>query len=269
MAETNQLTPMDIHNKEFTRRGRNGYDRYEVDSFLDKIVDDYGDTLDEVVDLKNKSVILNKKIDELQAKVNNFDGSQDDADEILISAQKSANRIKADAKEEAKKILADAKQQADYDTDYQKQQQGVLNDDYKRLKQEVGEFRKHIQTMLQKQIDSLNDDEWQHALDKYFKTDRFYPEDGSEPIPMADSQEEEFAREEKMDKGQLLVDSDDEDEVDSYQEPEEIDLGNSGKTPQPMTGDSPKRESMRDDESDNEENSSATIVFPDDYKDHK
>ena len=34
-----KLTPMDIHNKEFKHRGRNGYDRYEVDSFLDDVVD--------------------------------------------------------------------------------------------------------------------------------------------------------------------------------------------------------------------------------------
>ena len=47
-----QLTPMDIHNKEFKPRGRNGYDRYEVDNFLDEVVDNYGDALDEVVDLK-------------------------------------------------------------------------------------------------------------------------------------------------------------------------------------------------------------------------
>ena len=53
---------MDIHNKEFKSKGRNGYDRYEVDSFLDEIVDNYGDALDQIVDLKNEVVSLNSKI---------------------------------------------------------------------------------------------------------------------------------------------------------------------------------------------------------------
>lgn len=67
-----QLTPMDIHNKEFKSRGRNGYDRYDVDSFLDQIVDDYGDALDQVVDLKNEIVSLNEKMGHLQEQVDEY-----------------------------------------------------------------------------------------------------------------------------------------------------------------------------------------------------
>ena len=32
---------MDIHNEEFKKRGLSGYDRREVDSFLDEIIQDY------------------------------------------------------------------------------------------------------------------------------------------------------------------------------------------------------------------------------------
>ena len=49
------LTPMDIHNKEFATKLR-GYDSKQVDSFLDRIVDAYGDALDQIVDLKNENV---------------------------------------------------------------------------------------------------------------------------------------------------------------------------------------------------------------------
>lgn len=55
---------MQIHDKEFKRRGRNGYDSYEVDEFLDAIIDDYGDCLDEVVDLKNENLSLKKELDQ-------------------------------------------------------------------------------------------------------------------------------------------------------------------------------------------------------------
>ena len=48
------LTPMDIHNKEFATKLR-GYDSKQVDSFLDRIVDAYGDALDQIVYLKNQN----------------------------------------------------------------------------------------------------------------------------------------------------------------------------------------------------------------------
>ncbi|HBG90597.1 MAG TPA: cell division protein DivIVA, partial [Lactobacillus acetotolerans] len=58
------------------------------------------------------------------------------------------------------------------------------------------------------------------ALDRYFHTDRFYPPDGSEPIPSASEDDIDG------------VDSDDSDDVDSVDEPK------------PMTGDSPSHETL-------------------------
>ncbi len=59
------LTPMDIHNKEFSTKLR-GYDSKQVDGFLDRIVDAYGDALDQIVDLKNENVELKKKVDKFE-----------------------------------------------------------------------------------------------------------------------------------------------------------------------------------------------------------
>ena len=64
---------MDIHNKEFKHHGRSGYDRYEVDSYLDQIVDSYGDALDEVVDLKNQNVTLTEQVHQLEQKLADFE----------------------------------------------------------------------------------------------------------------------------------------------------------------------------------------------------
>ncbi|MBD5431554.1 DivIVA domain-containing protein [Lactobacillus agrestimuris] len=268
---------MDIHNKEFKHRGRNGYDRYEVDSFLDQIVDDYGDSLDEVVDLKNQMASLNDKVTELQAKVNKYEQKESEVNQALVSAQQTANKIIADAKAEAEKSVKDAKDQSMTDTNYQRQQQDVLKYDYDRLKKEIGEFRTNMQAMLQKEIDNLSDDQWQHALDKYFKTPRFYPEDGSEPVPTAETQEEEFAREARLadeftddldeNDYELVdddVDIDDDDEVDSSEEVVEAD---DDSEPQPMTGDSSNHETINT-EAPARKDTGVNIVFPDDYKDH-
>ena len=64
------LTPMDIHNKEFSTKLR-GYDSKQVDSFLDRIVDAYGDALDQIVDLKNENVELKKKVEKVELIVKN------------------------------------------------------------------------------------------------------------------------------------------------------------------------------------------------------
>ena len=84
---------MDIHNKEFKYRGRSGYDRYEVDSYLDQIVDSYGDALDEVVDLKNQNVTLTEQVHQLEQKLADFEQKRSELNEVLISAQKSAKKL--------------------------------------------------------------------------------------------------------------------------------------------------------------------------------
>lgn len=77
---------MDIHNKEFATKLR-GYDSKQVDSFLDRIVDAYGDALDQIVDLKNENVELKKRVDK-------YDKVKDSINESLISAQENAEEIK-------------------------------------------------------------------------------------------------------------------------------------------------------------------------------
>lgn len=262
---------MDIHNKEFKHRGRNGYDRYEVDSFLDNIVDDYGDALDQVVDLKNEVVSLNKKIDNLQVQVDEYNEKKKSLNKSLISAQQAADELKEKAEAEAKSIVENASKQAQTDTDYQRQQKEVISSDYKRLKEQVAEFRNRMQAMLQAEIDNLNDETWQHALDEYFHTQRFYPGNGAEPIYSGpETQEEEFAREAALDDED--VDNEDENDVNSSQGPDDLDLDppdssdEEESAPKPMTGDSPSHETINIKPEMPSSSSGPTIVFPDDYK---
>lgn len=253
---------MDIHNKEFKHRGRNGYDRYEVDSFLDDVVDNYGDALDQVVDLKNEVVSLNKKVEDMQAQVDEYSNMK----KSLISAQKTVDQLKENAEAEAERILDDAKKEAQTEVGYQKQQQEVISNDYKRLKKQIGEFRSHMQAMLQNEINNLNDETWQHALDEYFHTERFYPGNGAEPIG-----EEEIANETAIDDED--IDNDDVNDVNSSQEPDDLDEELSDgsdddeeTTPKPMTGDSPHHETISLKPEVPKSSSGPTIVFPDDYK---
>ncbi len=51
------LTPLDIHNKEFSRSFR-GYDEDQVNEFLDQVIKDYEALIRENKDLQNQTVTL-------------------------------------------------------------------------------------------------------------------------------------------------------------------------------------------------------------------
>lgn len=258
---------MDIHNKEFKSRGRNGYDRYEVDNFLDEVVDNYGDALDQVVDLKNEVVSLNKKIKNLQSQVDEYNDKKKSINQSLIAAQQNADEIKVKAKADAKDIVENAKTE----TNYQKQQKEIISNDYKRLKKQIGEFRNRMQAMLQDEIDNLSDERWQHALDEYFNTPRFYPGADAEPIPSLEDDDEDVEDDiDNYDENDVNSSQDPDDDLDSddFEEDDddvEDDEADDDSAPKPMTGDSPSHETINI-KPETTNNLGSKIVFPDNYK---
>ena len=221
---------------------------------------------------------LNSKMKDLQAQVDEYNDKKKSINKSLISAQQNADEMKERAEAEAKRIVEDAKKQAETDTNYQKQQQEVISSDYKRLKEQIGEFRNRMKSMLQGEIDNLSDERWQHALDEYFHTQRFYPGGGAEPVPAGpESQEEEFAREAALDDedDDEDIDNYDENDVNSSQDPDDLSLEmpddpddeeDDDSAPKPMTGDSPSHETVNIKPDDAASKLGSTIVFPDDYK---
>lgn len=245
-----KLTPMDIHNQQFKKRGLSGYDRREVDAFLDKVVNNYGDALDETVDLKNQVVELKDQVENLQDQVTIYQHNEDEAKRQIVEAKNKAQQIIANATQQADNDV----EQARLDKDYERQQLETIKSDYERVKKEVAGYRNHIKDLLQRLIDNLDDEQWQKALDKYFSTERFYPPDGAEPIELTDEEE--------------VVDEDDEDEdVDNGPEIEVNFEQDDSTSPQPMVGDSPNTKVIKGRESNNiQVQQGPTIIFPDDNK---
>jgi cell division initiation protein len=249
-----KLTPMDIHDVEFKKRGLSGYDRHAVDQFLDQIVDDYGDTLDQTVDLKNEILQLKQnqseaqqQIDSLNKQVADYQRVQRAAQETIAQAQVRARQIIDEATQNANDQIAQAK----VDIDYQKQQLQTIKADYERVKEEAASYRSYIQKLLQQAIDNLNDEQWQKALDKYFGTERFYPQDGGEPLTLTSADE----------------DVDDEDDEVDNDNPDEVNFGEDidNDEPHPMEGDSSNNTTIDVHDNDLGANS---FIFPDDYKNH-
>ena len=260
--ESQKLTPLEIHNKEFKKRGLSGYDRREVDSFLDQIINDYGDALDQTVDLKNEIVHLQEQVSDLQKQVKQYKQNEDATKEAVGNAKIQAERIINDATVQANNTT----EQAKIDTDYQRQQLETIKSDYERVKKEASGYRSYIQDLLQKAIENLNDENWQKALDKYFDTERFYPPDGAEPIMLTDEDEDVDEDDDDED-----IDGDEEVEVDNGIDDEvnfEQDTEEDNNSPKPMTGDSPSVETVNNEDTSSNNGSGTTVIFPDDYKNH-
>lgn len=232
------LTPMDIHNKQFDKKMR-GYDAEQVDAFLDRIVDAYGDALDKVVDLKNSN-------QELKAQVDKYAKIKDSLNDSLIEAQRTAKQVKAEAKKNADALMAKGKADAEKQNAELQRQHDSLQNDYELLKNKVEEFRNQTKHLLEQQVKELDDDEWQYYLDKYYGRSRLYPADGGEPIPTDEIQTSS-------------VDNEPKPEVNS----------NQADQPQIMAGDSPSHETAGPQpEAQPQPQVGPTVVFPDNYKDH-
>ncbi|MFX4306988.1 DivIVA domain-containing protein, partial [Exiguobacterium sp. A1_3_1] len=99
------LTPLDIHNKEFTRKFR-GYDEDEVNEFLDQVIKDFELLLRE--NRQQQEVIQN-----MQARVDYFSSMEETLNKSIIVAQEAAEEVKANASKEASLILKQAEREAE------------------------------------------------------------------------------------------------------------------------------------------------------------
>ncbi|HHU79663.1 MAG: DivIVA domain-containing protein [Caldicoprobacterales bacterium] len=98
------LTPMDIHNKEFSRSFR-GYNEDEVDQFLDEIVDEFEKLYKENMELRDK---INNLIDQ----INQYRTMEKTLKDTLVTAQKTADEVTSLAQKKSELIIREAEEQA-------------------------------------------------------------------------------------------------------------------------------------------------------------
>ncbi len=99
------LTPLDIHNKEFSKAFR-GYNEDEVNEFLDQIIKDY-----EALIRQNKD--LEEKVAQANERLQHFTNIEESLSKSIIVAQETAEEVKSNAKKEAQLIVKEAEKNAD------------------------------------------------------------------------------------------------------------------------------------------------------------
>ena len=98
------ITPMDIHNKTFSKKLR-GYADDEVNSFLDEVASDY-----ERIYREHRE--MEEQMDTLKAKLANYEKMEATMSSTLVMAQETAENVKTTAQKEVEVIVREAQNRA-------------------------------------------------------------------------------------------------------------------------------------------------------------
>ncbi|MBV8655208.1 MAG: DivIVA domain-containing protein, partial [Candidatus Eremiobacteraeota bacterium] len=90
---TERITPIDIQHKQF-KKALQGYDRADVDAFLDEIIE----TLE---DEAHHRAALDAEIADLKERISHFKAMEESLQNTLVLAQRTADEVKASAHKEA------------------------------------------------------------------------------------------------------------------------------------------------------------------------
>ena len=150
------LTPLDIHNKEFSR-GFRGYDEDEVNEFLDQVIKDY-----ELVIREKKA--LDEKVKELNEKLSHFSNIEETLNKSILVAQETAEEVKNNATKEAKLIIKEAEKNADRIINEALTKSRKISHEIEELKKQSKVFRNRFRMLIKAQLEMLESDDWDHLM---------------------------------------------------------------------------------------------------------
>jgi len=148
-----RITPMDIEQQEFSRSFR-GYNEEEVDDFLDKIVKDYEELI-------NENVRLNEEIERMQEKLKEFGEIEETLRSALLNAQKSAEEMRGRVENEAKIIIEKAKMEAKALKQQVFQREDLVKNEIDNLRRYKFIFKEKFKSMLNLYLKMLETEEFE------------------------------------------------------------------------------------------------------------
>lgn len=148
-----RITPMDIEQQEFTRSFR-GYNEEEVDDFLDKIVKDYEELI-------NENVRLNEEIEKMQEKLKEFGEIEESLRRALLDARKSEEEMKGRVENEAKVIIEKAKMEAKALKQQVFESEDLVKNEIDSLRRYKFVFKEKFKSMLNLYLKMLETEEFE------------------------------------------------------------------------------------------------------------
>lgn len=182
-----RITPMDIEQQEFSRSFR-GYNEEEVDDFLDKIVKDYEELI-------NENVRLNEEIEKMKERLKEFSEIEETLRSALLNAQKSAAEMKGKVENEAKIIIEKAGMEAEMIKQRASQKEDEVKNEIDNLRRYKFIFKEKFKSMLNLYLKMLETEEFEEQGDYEFNKKRISDEKINEVAMERDINTEETENE--------------------------------------------------------------------------
>ena len=151
------LTPLDIHNKQFSSKFR-GYDEDEVNEFLDQVVKDYEKVIREKKNLEDK-------VKQLEEKLGHFTNIEETLNKSILVAQETAEELKSNATKESKLIIKEAEKNADRIINEALSKSRRIAMDVEELKKQAKVFRTRLKMLVEAQLEMIDNEDWENLFD--------------------------------------------------------------------------------------------------------
>ena len=175
------LSLNDITNVSFRKAGFSGYRTDDVDTFIDQVRDTVEELIqknqalrDEVAKEKEQNSQMQKKVEILAAKIEEYRSEEDEIKNALVSAQKLGDASIREARHKAEIILKDATLKAEHIVSGAEGQIKDQKQQLQNLRAQVSNFRSHLLDLYRQHLTLIN------ALPKEEEPEKQQPE---QPAP--------------------------------------------------------------------------------------
>ena len=151
------LSPLDMHNKEFSKAFR-GYQEDEVNEFLDQIIKDYEILMKDKKDLEERL----KQTDE---RVGHFTTIEGTLQKSIVIAQEAAEEVRRNAQKEAKLIVREAEKNGDRIVNESLTKARRIAMEIEELKKQSKVFRNRFKMIVEAQLDLIDTDDWEALME--------------------------------------------------------------------------------------------------------
>ena len=143
-----KLTPIDIRKWEF-KKGLRGYDKYEVQAFLELAAEEFEKLQQDRREFEQKSKRLEKEIEEYRR-------VEKSLQDTLVSAKETTDRSMENSRKEAELIVGDAELHADKILEGARKKASRIEDEITRLTVLRDSFSVKLKSILSSQVELLD-----------------------------------------------------------------------------------------------------------------
>ena len=135
-----KITVVDIQHKTF-KKALQGYDRTEVDQFLDEIIETLEDDM-------QRHAALEAEISDLKERISHFKSMEESLQNTLLLAQRTADEVKASAHKEADLIRAEARVAVEKEMSSYGDRASEARREYQRVVETVEKAKSELRSLL-------------------------------------------------------------------------------------------------------------------------